>query len=426
MSQLQGSLNVDSKAVQTAPQGNKPTAIKTVPTKRALVLVGIILVSLNLRAAVTSLSAIYGIIGHDISGFNANIIGVLPLLSFAVFGSLTAMISRRLGYEGALLFSMLLVCAGIGLRTLTGSFPVFVACSVLALAGMGFGNVLVQPTIKKYFPDHVGGLTAIYAVMIAVSAGLPSAIAVPISQTDGWRANVALWSLTALVAALPWVLQIIRTHHKGNIGEAKQQQKAQLAEKHIAVWKWPVAWSMVILFGVSMMSMYAMLNWLPTYLVQNGISAEKAGDMLFIYNIIGIAHSTLVPVYLGRMKKPYIVVAMGGVMQIVGYMGFLYMPGTSWVWAVVAGPGLMTVPATFQLINLRTRSVEGAASLSSFTQGIGYVFAAVGPFLFGQLHRSTGGWYASFWFLTVMAVIMLLAGGAAVRNKYLEDAQGSS
>ncbi|MCC3702897.1 MFS transporter [Rouxiella badensis] len=423
MSELPSSINLETPAAKAAPQTNKPASNSTIPARRTLVLVGLVLVSLNLRAAVTSLSAIYGFIEHDISGFNANILGVLPLLSFAVFGSLTASVSRRLGYEGALLLSMLLVCAGIGLRTFTASFPVFVACSILALAGMGFGNVLVQPTIKKYFPDSVGGLTATYAVMIAVSAGLPSAIAVPISQSDGWRANVALWSLTALIAALPWVLQTIRTHHQSDATVAKPQQKAQSAVKHIAVWKWPVAWSMVILFGVSMMSMYAMLNWLPTYLIQNGISAANAGDMLFVYNIVGIAHSILVPIYLGRIKKPYIVVAIGGVMQIVGYMGFLYMPGESWVWAVVAAPGLMTIPATFQLINLRTRSVQGAASLSSFTQGIGYVFAAAGPFFFGQLHRFTAGWHASFWFLTVMAIIMMLAGGAAVRNKYLEDAQ---
>lgn len=420
MSEIHGALNVDSHAVQTAPQGNKPAAQNGVPAKRALVLVGIILVSLNLRAAVTSLSAIYGIIGHDISGFNANILGVLPLLSFAVFGSLTASVSRRLGYEGALLLSMLMVCAGIALRTLTGSFPIFMACSVLALAGMGFGNVLVQPTIKKYFPDHVGALTATYAVMIAVSAGVPSAIAVPLAENDGWRANVALWSVTALIAALPWVIQLLRTHHRG-VKEEARQVIAEPVIPHIAVWKWPIAWSMVVLFGVSMMSMYAMINWLPTYLTERGISAAQAGDMLFVYNILGIAHSTLVPLYLGKLKKPYLVVAAGGLLQIIGYMGFLYIPGASWVWAVVAAPGLMTVPATFQLINLRTRSVEGAASLSSFTQGVGYVFAAVGPFLFGLLHRSTGSWQMSFWFLTAMAVLMLVAGGAAVKKNYLED-----
>lgn len=420
MSQLQGSLHVDSPAVQTAPQGNKPAAQQSVPAKRALVLVGIILVSLNLRAAVTSLSAIYGIIGHDINGFNANILGVLPMLSFAVFGSLTSSVSRRLGYEGALLLSMLMVCVGIALRTMTDSFPIFMACSVLALAGMGFANVLVQPTIKKYFPDHVGAMTSIYAVTIAVSAGVPSAIAVPLAEHDGWRTNVALWSVTALLAALPWLFQLLRTHHRGQ-KEVATQAIAEPVIPHVAVWKWPIAWSMVVLFGVSMMSMYAMINWLPTYLTEKGISPAQAGDMLFVYNILGIAHSTLVPMYLGRMKKPYLVVAAGGLLQIIGYMGFMFMPGASWVWAVVAAPGLMTVPATFQLINLRTRSVEGAASLSSFTQGIGYVFAAVGPFLFGLLHRETGGWQMSFWFLTAMAVLMLVAGGAAVKHQYLED-----
>ncbi|PLR33025.1 MFS transporter [Chimaeribacter californicus] len=403
-------------APQAAPRS---TPAHHLPTGRLLVLIGIVLVSLNLRAAVTSLSAIYNVIAPDIHGFNAGVLGVLPLLSFALFGSLTALVSRRLGYEGALVLAMLMVCAGIGLRSFSHSFTAFMLYSVLALAGMGFGNVLVQPTIKKYFPDHIGGLTAVYAVMIAVSAGLPSAIAVPITQSDGWRANVALWSLTALLAALPWLWQVFR--HRHDHPAAGTAPGTPPAAPHIALWRWPVAWSLVILFGVSMMSMYAMLNWLPTYLVQRGITAATAGDMLFVYNIVGIVHSILIPLWLGRMKKPYLVVAAGGLLQIISYMGFLYLPQAAWLWAVVAAPGLMTIPATFQLINLRTHTVGGAASLSSFTQGIGYVFAAAGPFLFGHLHHGNN-WSLSFWFLTAMSVLMLLAGGAAVRRVYLEEA----
>ncbi len=435
-------------------------------TRRWLPLLGIFLVSLNLRAAVTSLSAIYGDIGKDVHGLNISLLGTLPLLSFALFGSATSTLAKRLGFERSLCISMLLIAAGIGLRSISQAFPVFAVCTVLALAGIGFSNVLMPPVIKQYFPDHVGGMTAFYAVMIAVSAGLPSAIAVPITDAIGWRANVGLWAVTAAIAILPWLALSVSKRWNEKQGEklgepqGKQLTKAPGAKpggirdkrlsnrigreqpagqdsvasaaaplqrsgvplSHKPVYRWPLAWSMVILFGVTMMSMYAMLTWLPVYLIAHGMSKAAAGDVLFVYNIVGIVHSILVPMFLDKMRRPYLVVALGGGLQIVGYMGFLFVPCGAWVWAVVAAPGLIGIPATFDLINLRTRTSAGASSLSTFVQAAGYVLAAIGPFVTGKLAASAGGWDAAFGFLSAMAVVMLIAARGAVANRFLEDA----
>jgi len=397
------------------------------PKIRWLALVGIFFVSLNLRAAVTSLSAIYRYMSPDLPGLDISLLGTLPLLAFALFGSLSSRLVHRLGFEKSLVMSMFLVVIGIGLRAVSHSFWIFVVCTIVALAGMGFGNVLMPPVIKKYFPDHIGVMTALYSVMIAISAGLPSAIAVPITEMAGWRSNVGLWAVTAALAMIPWLF--MSALMGGSLAHLPHPSVESLGlppptakKPHIPVYKWPVAWSMVMLFGISMMSMYSMLTWLPVYLVSRGITNAAAGNMLFVYNIVGIVHSILVPIYLGRMKHPYLIVLLGGVLQIAGYLGFLLMPSGAWLWAVVAAPGLMTIPATFDLINLRTRTSIGAASLSSFTQGAGYVLAAAGPFLTGKLQASTGGWPLAFGFLSVMAVVMLIAGGAAVQRRYLEDA----
>ena len=44
------------------------------------------------------------------------------------------------------------------------------------------------------------------------------------------------------------------------------------------------------------------------------------------------------------------------------------------------------------LIGLRSRTPEGTAALSGFTQSMGYLLAAIGPFGVGVLHDATGGW----------------------------------
>ncbi|WP_411705777.1 CynX/NimT family MFS transporter [Edaphovirga cremea] len=413
---------------QSTPLEVAPTAA----TRRRFVpLLGIILVSLNLRAGVTSLSAIYGFIAQDVTGFNVPLLGVIPVLCFALFGALATTFSRRMGYECALMLSMLMIFIGIALRSFAHTFPLFVLWSLISLAGMGFGNVLIQPLIKKYFPSRIGPITAAFAVMLAVSGGFPPIVAVPITAAFGWRANVFLWAIVALMAAVPWFVVLLTRQKKSSaaaaiLPEPQPAATPQRALNQVKVWKWPVAWSMVILFGVGMMSMYTMLNWLPTVLIQQGISVNTAGSILGVYIILGVFHSILLPIYLGRMKNPYIVVCVAGVLQITGYMGYLYAPAYVWVWTVITAPGLMTIPTTFQLINLRTRTVAGAASLSAFTQGIGYVFAGVGPFLFGYFYALSGDWQVSFWFLTAMSILMVIAGGAAVRPKFLEDAQRRS
>ena len=388
---------------------------------------GVILVSFNLRTAVTSLSAIYNYIGHDIHGLNIAVLGTLPLLSFAAFGALTTVLVHRIGLEKSLIVSMALIMIGIVARACTSSFPIFAACSVIALSGIAFGNVLMLPMIKKFFSDHLGTITACYSVMVAVSAGVPSAIAMPIVDAFGWRVNVAIWAFPAAIAIIPWtIVSWFVTHRLAHLDHPTPGDVGLhplgTERAHVAPFRWPVAWSIVILFGVGMMSMYAMLTWLPTYLVMRGLSRASAGNVLFVYNMIGIAHSLLVPMFIARMKHPFSIVVLAAILQLSGYAGFMLAPSASYLWAVIGGPGLMTVPASFALINLRTRTSEGSASLSTFVQGVGYMFAALGPFLFGKLFTITHQWSYSFLFLGVMSLIMLFGGWQAVQPRIMEDA----
>ena len=54
-------------------------------------------------------------------------------------------------------------------------------------------------------------------------------------------------------------------------------------------------------------------------------------------------------------------------------------------------------------------------------QSIGYLFAAMGPLLFGVLHDMTGTWIASLSILLFTAVIITLFGSQAGRNRTIEQ-----
>jgi MFS transporter, CP family, cyanate transporter len=170
---------------------------------RVLALVEIILVAVNLRLAITSLSVLYDAIGKDVSGFSVTFIGILPLICFSIFGLLAHNVAEKIGFKKSLLIAMLAVFVGTLLRAFSSEVWTFAACTVVAGAGMAFGNVLLFPLIKKYFPDHIGGMTATYSVLIAVSSALPSALAIPVADAFHWRVSIGWWGIVALPAALP-------------------------------------------------------------------------------------------------------------------------------------------------------------------------------------------------------------------------------
>ena len=115
---------------------------------------------------------------------------------------------------------------------------------------------------------------------------------------------------------------------------------------------------------------------------------------------------------------------MWGVMACypVGYLGLILAPRQgAWLWALVVGVGICTFPLILTLIGLRARTAAGTAALSGFTQSVGYLIAAIGPFGVGLLHDVTGGWTVPLIALIALSVPQLMLGLAVSHPSYLED-----
>ena len=74
-------------------------------------------------------------------------------------------------------------------------------------------------------------------------------------------------------------------------------------------------------------------------------------------------------------------------------LGLLLAPAEgAWLWAAFLGTGCGVFPLVLTLIGLRSRTPDGTAALSGFTQSAGYAIAALGPVGIAALHDATGGW----------------------------------
>lgn len=389
---------------------------------RTLALVGIVLVAINLRTAVAALSPIVSEISTDIplSATAIGVLGMLPPVCFAVFGIFTPAYTRRLGLENVLVLALTAMLIGHLTRGLAGALPVLLIGSVITFAGLGVGNVLLPPLVKKYFPDRIGLVTSLYVTMLSLSTLFPPLIAVPVADAAGWRVSLGLWLLPVLLALVPWVTMFLRHRVEAAPGVLVDEAEPALMG---GIWRSSIAWALAVVFAASSLNAYAMFAWLPQLLIDTaGVTPAQAGTLLSVYAAMGFPCALLIPWLTARMKNVALLVYLGVAVFLLGDLGLLLIPGTAtWLWVVLAGLGPLLFPLVLVLINLRTRSHAGSVALSGFVQSVGYTLGALGPLSVALLHEVTGGWTAPLIFLICTALAVSVAGAVIARPHLLED-----
>src|SRR5215218_7601522 len=240
-----------------------------------LLVLGIVLLAANLRSALTSVAPLIGQIRTDtgISNGVAGLLTTLPLLAFGVLSSLAPRLARRFDMERVLLASLLLLAAGIVLRS-AGTVAVLFLCTAVLGAAIVVGNVLLPALVKREFPQRVGLMTSVYTTALGISGALAAGVSVPLAQLTGmgWRGSLALWALPAIVAAVAWLPHLRRSDQPENVSAQSPVGVSDL-------WRSALAWQVTLFMGLQSLTYYVTLTWLPEILQEDGISAARAGWM---------------------------------------------------------------------------------------------------------------------------------------------------
>jgi CP family cyanate transporter-like MFS transporter len=389
-----------------------------------LLAVGIVLLAANLRPALTSVAPLIGQIRTD-TGMSNGVVGLLttlPLLAFGLLSPVAPLLARRVGMEQALLASLLLLAAGILLRSEGAVVALFLGTAVLG-AAIVVGNVLLPSLVKREFPEHAGLMTSVYSTALGISAALAAGVSVPAAQLTGlgWQGSLALWALPAFLAAVAWIPQLRRS-------DRPESTSARTSQGVSGLWRSPLAWQVTLFMGLQSLAYYVTLTWLPEILREDGMDATRAGWMLALSQAVAIVTMFVAPVIAGRRPSQQGVVVAAVSLSGAGTLGLLVAGSTAGtVWVVLLGLGqgaCFSLALTF--FALRAPDSLHAAALSGMAQTVGYLLAAGGPSLFGVLRDATRAWTVPLVLLLAVTVCLLVVGLGAARDAHVAAPDASS
>lgn len=372
----------------------------------------IFLVAMNLRAPITSVGPLLPQISAD-HGLNepmAGLLGAMPLVAFALISPLVHHASGRLGADRLLGIALVLLAAGILVRSYGATPGLWLGTMALGCA-IAVGNVLVPVLIKRDYPGRISVATGIFSACMGTVAALAAAMAVPVANASDWPTSLAIWAVPAALVALLWILRLRRP-------APAVDPVPTAATPRVSVWTQPGAWLVTAFMGLQSTCFYILITWLPTITTAAGYTAERSGLHVFGLQMTGIVAGVLVPRLMRRPDSQVAAAVTASAPVIIGTLGLLIAPGLSGLWALVVGAGTgASLVVALSLISLRGRTQAETTQLSGMAQSVGYLVASVGPVTAGLLAERTGGWQAPLLLLAALATAQTLVAIVAGRDR---------
>jgi CP family cyanate transporter-like MFS transporter len=391
------------------------------PYEIMLLVVAVAAAGLNLRTAITSLPPLFPDLQTQLhlSSATLSLLAATPVICFGVVSAFTAWLNRRYGEEMILLVALVLLTAGLLLRGVAPGVMLFPG-TALAASAIAVLNVLLSSMAKRRWPERAGLLIGIYLTMLSVGAIVSSLLSVPLYRSSGGSVRLALgvWAAPAALAVLLWLPQL-RYRTAGAPPVAAGAPRAG-----VKVYRYALAWQVTAFMGLQSLLYYAALSWLPTIFQDRGDAAVTAGNLLALMGVGNLATSLIVPVLAHRRPSQRALVVPSLIGTAAGLAGSLWAPlGSAPFWVLVLGvsQGACLGLAIFFMM-ARAPDAGAAASLSAFSQSVGYLVASVGPLMVGLLHSATGSWNIAVALLLVLCAAELATGLLAGRPLVLPAA----
>jgi len=399
-------------------------------TGRGLLLISIIGISFSLRAPITSIGPLAGLI-HDDLGVSNGFVGfmtTLPLIAFSICSPFIPRISSRLGIGRTMLFGLVFIVAGGVIRSYTGTIGLLVGTALIGV-GISAANVLIPSIVKLNYPEKIGIITSIYITAMAVFASIGAGASYPLASSGlGWKTASVVWVGIAFLAIFAWYPQrnLGPRSPNGELQTASapgdQEQHRISKDKKKNIWKSSLAWYITLFMGFQSLNYYSLTAWIPSILQGYGMTPETAGYMAFWYQLIGMPFSFITPILASKVKNQRTIVIGGCIGYLLGLIMLMMFHSTAAVVVALlflANGGTASFGWSMVMISLKAKDAEEAVKLSGMSQAVGYLLAAIGPALCGAIYDNTESWSIVMGLFLGCTAIMVVTGILAAKREKL-------
>jgi CP family cyanate transporter-like MFS transporter len=343
----------------------------------------------------------------------------IPVLCFGLGAFLGPWLMRRFGLNKSMLLVLIVLFLAIALRAWFG-FEVLLLGTVLVGLSIAVANVLLPTLVRVDFAKKASLLTSVYTTLLAISASAIAATAVLFSAAlGGWQFALLVTAVPVFLATIFWLLRLAEKHQtpveviESNQGKLKSVGRSALA------------WSLLGLFAIQSLGFYVLIGWLPTILIDAGVSAVAAGGYLGLATAIGIPSGFALAPLIARLRSLTWLIAIASLLTTLGFalLGLLLIFETAstspllFVVCILISVGqTATFPMVLSLIATRAKSQEQTTALSAFSQGWGYLFSAAGTFAFGAVAALLSSWTVVVFAMAFLSAIQIVFGAYAGRD----------
>ncbi len=383
-----------------------------------LALAAVLMYSLVLRPPLAAVGPLLPLIDEDLglSLAQQGFLTAIPVFSFGIGAFAGPALAKRLGLERALFWLLALLTLAIGLRGWFGFTSLVIGTTVAGLA-IAVSNVLLPSVIRGRFSKHVPQVTALFTTVLAISASVAAASAVPIESSLGsWNLTLMVWIAPAVLAMALWKLALkVPIQVESSSTETEPVQARPASNDFGLVLRSKVTWAIFGFFGIQSAGFYVLLSWLPTILIERGYTAEAAGSLLGLATIVGVPTGLLLASTFAKIKRLDWLAFSVTLVTAAGF--FALEVEQSLLACILIGLGqAATFPLSLTMISTKAdKSIT--PTLSATTQGLGYVFAGIVAFSMAGIREASGSWSLGIWIIFGLTLAQAYCGFAADRAK---------
>lgn len=376
----------------------------------AVMLSVIVLIGLNLRPALASISPLLGPL-QQITHYSDSTMGLLTTIPVFIMG-LGALCIPLLRTWLTTRSGVLLGLGLIGVACLS-RFYVTIPSILLVSAGLvGIGIAMIQALlpgfVKARLPQHLGLGMGLMTTGIMAGAALSSYASPYIAQTEQVHVALGIWFIPALIAVLGWWPVSRSVQH---IPQNKMRTVVSLSRY----------WPFCLFFGLSTGAYTLVLAWLPDYYIGFGWSETAAGGLLSIVTLAEVVAGFAVSFFIDRFPRRTPVLLAALLFTLVGLMLLIFSPeSVAYLCAILLGLGIGALfPLSLIVTADQGSGAEHTDRLMSLVQGTGYIQAACFPFVAGLLKQHLSSMiYAWMGMAALCLVLMLLTTKLGIRTQY--------